>query len=119
MAGWGDVVGVVSRNQRAQTRLVGRGVPGSTLSFGCLRTSVGSLARCRGHCRLCCLLRSAGLRDVPRKVPGLARSPGLPLLAEQGARPPSCAGADARSPGGLAPNENIITQMEREPHPAP
>ena len=33
VAGWGDVVGVISRTQRAQTRLVGRGVPGSTLSF--------------------------------------------------------------------------------------
>ena len=33
VAGWGDVGGVVSKTQRAQTRLVGRGVPGSTLSF--------------------------------------------------------------------------------------
>ena len=95
MAGWRDVVGGFlgpneprldcrKRCSRQHPELLG--VSGPALD------PWPSLARCRGPCRLCCLLRSAGLREVPRG-------------SAQGPRARSLAGASTVIRAGSAPSK--------------
>lgn len=101
----------------AQTRLLGPGFPGCGLRFGYRPASAGSLARSRS------------LSSVPwAQQHGACTAPAFThfLRAASCCRSQSwehpselCWGAGADSLGGRAPNENVITQMERALHPAP